>query len=278
MPNNKNEIPRRELTDSQRSEIIGAYKCGVKGLTISQKLGHSSSTVYDTINRYEQTGSPHPQIRLGPSNILTKRNERALIRITNKHHDATLADITEEFRTTIGTSISTKTTSKYLCDLGWSSCFKCKKPFLTKSHAKIRLGWCREHAKWVDIEWRYVVFTDESRFCMNRPDGGERVWRRAHEKYHKDCITPTVKFKGGGVMFWGCFTWWGVGPLIRIDGTMDANVYIDTLAKQFVPWAQPLAEEHSEDADLIFQQDSASVHTANYSKWWMSTHGFHILD
>ena len=79
-------------------------------------------------------------------------------------------------------------------------------------------------------------------------------------------------------MFWGCITWWGVGPLIRINGTMDADVYVDTLAKHFMPWARPLAEEHHEDADLIFQQDNASVHTANYSKWWMSTHGFNVLD
>ena len=110
---------------------------------------------------------------------------------------------------------------------------------------------------------------------MNRPDGGKRVWRRIHEKYHNSCITPTVKFGGGGVMFWGCFSWQGVGPLVRIDGTMDSNLYINTLAKYFLPWIQPLVEQ---DADLIFQQDNASIHTSAYSKWWMDSHGFHVLD
>ena len=110
---------------------------------------------------------------------------------------------------------------------------------------------------------------------MNRPDGGERTWRRAHEKYHKDCITSTVKFGGGGIMFWGCFTWWGVGPLIPINGTMDSDVYIDILAKYFIPWVQPLVEQH---AGLIFQQDNAYVHTSFFSKWWMTSHSFHVLD
>ena len=76
-------------------------------------------------------------------------------------------------------------------------------------------------------------------------------------------------------MFWGCFSWQGVGPLVRIDGTMDSNLYIDTLAKYFLPWIQPLVEQ---DADLIFQQDNASIHTSAYSKWWMDSHGFHVLD
>ena len=169
--------------------------------------------------------------------MLTEQDERSLVRLTNINQDATLSDITGEFRTTVGMPISTKTIGKYLNNLGWASCFKCRKPFLTESHAKARLEWCREHRKWLDIEWKYVVFTDESRFCMNRPDGGERVWRQTHEKYHRSCITSMVKFGGGGVMFWGCITWWGVGPLIRINGTMDADVYVDTLAKHFMPWA-----------------------------------------
>lgn len=275
MSGKENNTPRRELTDDQRSEIIGAYKCGVNGMTISQILGHSTSTVYDTINRYNKTGSPHPQNRPGRPKLLSERDERSLVRIANNNRDSTLMVITEELKTTLGASISTKTTGKYLNNLGWASCFKCRKPFLTDSHAKIRLEWCRKHIKWLDPKWRSVIFTDESRFCMNRPDGGERVWRRAHEKYHKSCITPTVKFGGGGIMFWGCFTWWGVGPLIQINGTMDTNVYIDTLASYFIPWVQPLVEQH---ADLIFQQDNASVHTSIYSKWWMASHGFHILD
>ena len=275
MVSNENKPPRKELTDAQRNRIIGAYECGVKGSAIVEQLGLPPSTVYDTIKRYNKTGSPHPQNRSGRPKILNERDERALVRIANSARDFTLANITGELGAALGIPITTKTTGKYLNKLGWKSCFKCKKPLLTKAHAKARLDWCREHKEWSNPEWKRVIFTDESRFCMNRPDGGERVWRRVHEKYHVSCIAPTVKFGGGGVMFWGCFSWQGVGPLVRVDGTMDSDVYVDTLAEHFIPWVRPLLEQ---DANLIFQQDNASIHTSAYSKWWMASHGFRVLD
>ena len=114
MVGDENNNPRRELTVDQRSEIIGVYKCGVKGTTIAEKLGVPLSTVYDTIDRYNKTGSPHPQNRPGWPKVLSERDERALVRIANSDRDATLADITEEISNILGQPISTKTTGKYL--------------------------------------------------------------------------------------------------------------------------------------------------------------------
>ena len=54
-----------------------------------------------------------------------------------------------------------------------------------------------------------------------------------------------MKFGGGSVMFWGCISWWGVGPLVPIGGTMDSTVYVDTLAKHFVPWARDAMEANT---------------------------------
>src|SRR5256885_788541 len=61
MVNNENKPPRKELTDAQRNRIIGAYECGVKGSAIVEQLGLPPSTAYDTIKRYNKTGSPYPQ-------------------------------------------------------------------------------------------------------------------------------------------------------------------------------------------------------------------------
>lgn len=250
----------------------------MNGLTISQKLGVPASTVYDTIDRYKKTGSAHPVERPGRPPMLTDRDIRALSRITLNDREATLQEIREEVKGSIGITLSRNTTRKYLNSIGWQSCLKCKKPFITDIHAKKRLDWCREHIKWPSDEWRYVIFSDESRFSLDGADGGDRVWRRVHEKYHKDCVAPRRKFGGGKVMFWGCFTYWGVGPLVRVDGTMNASDYLNLLATHFMPWEMELQAQHYGDAMLFFQQDNASVHTAKKVKAWMNDQDFHLME
>ncbi|CAH1768419.1 13365_t:CDS:2, partial [Entrophospora sp. SA101] len=87
-------------------------------------------------------------------------------------------------------------------------------------------------------------------------EGLVRVWRKPGEAYKEDCIQPTVKFGGGTVMFWECFGWHGVRPLIVVEGNMDSNDYINILAGHFIPWVNNYPNS-------IFQQDKAPCHTSN---------------
>ncbi|CAB4490592.1 unnamed protein product [Rhizophagus irregularis] len=158
----------------------------------------------------------------------------------------------------------------YLHNEGLGSYATRKKPLLTKKHRSDRLRCCKDKKNWEE-EWKKVVWSDESRFALFESDSRVRVWRSPGEAYNQNCIQLTVKFGGGSVMFWGCFSWHGVGPLVVVEGNMNSDDYVNILSNHFIPWV-------SNYPDSIFQQDGASCHTSSYSVWWITTHNIPILD
>ena len=71
----------------------------------------------------------------------------------------------------------------------------------------------------------------------------------------------TVKHGGGNVIVWGSFSWCGVGPLHRIQGTIDQHMYKEKLENVMLPYAE-------ENLPLVwkFQQDNNPKHTAKSVK------------
>ncbi|GFW83619.1 transposable element Tcb1 transposase [Trichonephila clavipes] len=52
---------------------------------------------------------------------------------------------------------------------------------LTHNHKRLHRQWCDERRMW-EAEWNDVVFTDESRICLQHQDGRNPVWRHYGEK------------------------------------------------------------------------------------------------
>lgn len=123
---------------------------------------------------------------------------------------------------------------------------------------KNRLDWVKKYEHWSEMDWRNVIFSDESKFCLFGSDGMQYVRRKPGERLSDKCIKKTVKHPAGQ-MVWGCFSYYGIGVLHFINGTVNADVYNSILQTSLVP---SIENHFSQGSKCIFQDDSAPCHRA----------------
>ncbi|GFX98041.1 transposable element Tcb1 transposase [Trichonephila clavipes] len=78
-----------------------------------------------------------------------------------------------------------------------------RRPFfglpLTQNHRRLRCQRCNERRIWA-AEWNEVVFTDESRICLQHNDGLIRVWRHLGEMMLNSCVMLQHTGPAPGIM------------------------------------------------------------------------------
>jgi len=70
-------------------------------------------------------------------------------------------------------------------------------------HRRTRLRYVRNFRNWTARQWKNVLFTDKSRFCLFGNDARIRIWRRRRKRFEANHVDPTRAFGGGFVMVWG---------------------------------------------------------------------------
>ncbi|GFS57096.1 transposable element Tcb1 transposase [Trichonephila clavipes] len=126
---------------------------------------------------------------------------------------------------------------------------------LTQNHRRLHRQWCDERRIWV-AELNEVVFTDESRICLQHHDGRIRVWRHRGERMLNICVMHRHTAPAPGIMVWSNIGYHSRTHLVRIPGTLNSYRYISKVLEPVVlSYLQGLAT-------FIFQQDNARPHVA----------------
>ncbi|UYV84923.1 hypothetical protein LAZ67_X004023 [Cordylochernes scorpioides] len=155
--------------------------------------------------------------------------------------------------------LALETISRRLVANGLHSCRPLRRLPLTPPNRRQRLEWCRARSTWM-TEWHRVVFSDESRFCLSSDSRRVRVWRRRGERSNPAAIVERPTVRQRGIMVWGAIAYDSRSPLLRIQGTMTAQRYVDDVLRPVtLPYLQWVP-------NALYQQDNARPHTARISQ------------
>ena len=137
---------------------------------------------------------------------------------------------------------------------------------------KCCLSFAKKFSNLTAEDWEKFFFSDESKFNLINSDGRSYV-RRKNESMNKKCVTLTVKFGGGNVMYWGGFSALGVGPLVKVKNTLKQSDYIHLLEKEFLTYSN-----ENLPPGWYFQQDNASCHKGKKTIDWFKSNGIDLVD
>lgn len=103
------------------------------------------------------------------------------------------------------------------------------KSMLSKKNIKARLAFAKKYIYWSVNDCNRVIWSDEWKSNRFLTGGRQWAWARKGKTLKTRHVHETVKFGGGSVMLWGCFTVYDVGSLIRIKGRMNQYMYSEIL-------------------------------------------------
>ena len=261
----------KSLSNAQTTDILSLLDLGQSIRQISQTTG----VHYSTISRIRSKLHPTLAKAIGgrPTKISSTLIRHATRLITSGKAD-TAVDVTKSLQNVVEGSISTKTMRRALKKAGMKAVVKKKRPLLLKRHRKERLDFAISHQDWTMEDWKRVVWSDETKINCLGSDGRKWAWKKAGEKLGDRLVKGTLKFGGGSLMMWGCMSWDGVGYACKIDGKMDANLYVSILDDELTNSLEYWGKNGEE---VVFQQDNDPKHTSRKAKEWLQSQDFETM-
>lgn len=235
----------KKISLNLENQIVNLTENGLSCRQIAKSLNVAPSTVVSVRKRRNLKSRSTAN---GRPRLLTDADARHIERLMRKSDTKTPKLAAKA----INKSVSDWTVRRALRKIGLVSAIKQKKPALSNKNVKSRLQFCKDYGKWTTDDWKRVIWSDETKINRFQSDGKEYYWHRPHEKLQRHQVKQTIKHGGGSLMVWGCFSWWNVGPLVKIEGIMKKEDYLSILQTNLPEFMEKSA--YSKE-DLVFQQD-----------------------
>ena len=122
--------------------------------------------------------------------------------------------------------------------------------------------------------WEKVIWLDETKVELFGRNRATSVWRKNGTAFKKHNTIPTVKFEGGSIMIWGCFSSKRTGELLVIRCIMNGSMYMEILERNL----QKSATSLGHGRNFVLQHDNDPKHTAKLTKEWFENNGISTLN
>ena len=258
-------LENTKIRNLQRYRVIVWDSEGVSKSEIARRLSIDRKEIYRVIEKFESHGSVEIDLRQANSGRPPTFDEDAKEEVRNlvfSNESMHLDDLRMSIEDELDIKASTSTVSRVLDELGkfatptWT-------PLLTQNHIDARLKFCKEHVR-RNTAFQNVIFTDESRFYVNRKtkkvfvlSGEDRPQRT---KYNPDF----------SIMVWGAICSQGTIYLEVVEGTLNHQYYIEILGR----FAEEVKENFSRERPWRFQQGGAPAHRPKAVREFLTDNGF----
>jgi transposase len=168
--------PRVYLNKIQIARAVTLIEEGHSRRRVAQMMNVSHSVISRTWIRHLAYGilcilCSYPQRQRST----TPREDRLLTRWALQERRISARALQNRLLASTGTRISYQTVRNRLHATQFRARKQAKVPRLTPVHRRNRRNFAQLHRDWTPEQWSNVLFTDESRFCLDHNDGRIRV-------------------------------------------------------------------------------------------------------
>ncbi|GFU07568.1 transposable element Tcb1 transposase [Trichonephila clavipes] len=161
-----------QVSEFDRRRIVAYRDCGLSFREIGNRVGRNQKTVMRICDSWMQEGTTDRRGRSHPPQCTTPREDRQIAHMAVTDRSVTSRAVAQHIESVMYYSVSASTIRRRLQQSGLSA----RRPLLGLPLTQIQ--WYDERRMWV-TEWNEVVFTDDSRICLQHHDGRIRVWKHS---------------------------------------------------------------------------------------------------
>ena len=151
-----------------------------------------------------------------------------------------------------------------------------KKAFISDKNIAKRLEFAKKYKVNVHPLVYETIWSDET--TVRKAPKDKKIQVRCHSSTKIEDRPINFQFQQGGfaVMFWGCFSIYGCGPLVALEGSQNQHTYKDLLENYVLPEIRAAAAMFG--VDMTFMQDNAPCHKTKLIDRFFDENGIKTLD